>query len=167
MAPQFSLTRNIRLRQPSFSCPSSAYRRSERSDRCGRFVRGRVHGIHRGAGGIKSRSAEAGSVLWWSDGIIHGGAFRHGAPAVAHQGRHRSTLSNLPRTYSPGMRNPAIRRWDRETALVAAVAACISITSFIFYFTHDAVLLYGDAVAHINIARRVFDSRTPGLSQLG
>src|SRR5207302_7254071 len=26
---------------------------------------------------------------------------------------------------------------------------------------------YGDAVAHINIARRVFDSRTPGLLQLG
>jgi hypothetical protein len=65
------------------------------------------------------------------------------------------------------MRNPGIRRWDRETALVAAVAACISITSFTFYFRHDAVLLYGDAVAHINIARRVFDSRTPGLLQLG
>ena len=29
------------------------------------------------------------------------------------------------------------------------------------------VLLYGDAIAHINIARRVFDSRTPGLLQLG
>jgi hypothetical protein len=29
------------------------------------------------------------------------------------------------------------------------------------------VLLYGDAVAHMNIARRVFDSKTPGLLQLG
>jgi hypothetical protein len=29
------------------------------------------------------------------------------------------------------------------------------------------VLLYGDAVAHLNIARRVFDSKTPGLLQLG
>jgi hypothetical protein len=65
------------------------------------------------------------------------------------------------------MRNPAIRRWDRESALVAGLAACISLTSFIFYFRHDALLLYGDAVAHINIARRVFDSRTPGLLQLG
>ena len=65
------------------------------------------------------------------------------------------------------MRNPTIRRWDRETALVAGLAACISIISFIFYFRHDAVLLYGDAVAHINIARRVFDSRTPGPLQLG
>jgi hypothetical protein len=65
------------------------------------------------------------------------------------------------------MRNRGIRRWDRETALVAAVASCISVASFIFYFRHDALLLYGDAVAHINIARRVFDSRTPGLLQLG
>jgi hypothetical protein len=65
------------------------------------------------------------------------------------------------------MRNPTIRRWARETALVAGLAACISVISFIFYFRHDAVLLYGDAVAHINIARRVFDSRTPGLLQLG
>ena len=32
---------------------------------------------------------------------------------------------------------------------------------------HGEVLLYGDAVAHINIARRVFDSKTPGLLQLG
>jgi len=65
------------------------------------------------------------------------------------------------------MSNPVTRRWDRETALVAGLAACISVTSFIFYFRHDAVLLYGDAVAHINIARRVFDSLTPGLLQLG
>ena len=28
-------------------------------------------------------------------------------------------------------------------------------------------MLYGDAIAHINIARRVFDSKTPGLLQLG
>ena len=57
--------------------------------------------------------------------------------------------------------------WDRETATVAALAACVSVVAFLFYFRHGAVLLYGDAVAHINIARRVFDSRTPGLLQLG
>ena len=39
--------------------------------------------------------------------------------------------------------------------------------SFLFYFQRGDVLLYGDAVAHINIARRVFDSKTPGLLQLG
>src|SRR5580693_5762599 len=59
------------------------------------------------------------------------------------------------------------RYWDRETALVAQFAACVSFISFAYYFQHGGLLLYGDAVAHINIARRVFDSRTPGLLQLG
>jgi len=58
-------------------------------------------------------------------------------------------------------------RWDRETALVAQFAACVSFISFAYYLQHNELLLYGDAVAHINIARRVFDSRTPGLLQLG
>jgi hypothetical protein len=43
----------------------------------------------------------------------------------------------------------------------------VAIASFVFYLRHDLILLYGDAVAHINIARRVFDSKTPGLLQLG
>jgi hypothetical protein len=59
------------------------------------------------------------------------------------------------------------RRWDRENALVAQFAACVSFISFAYYFQHGGLLLYGDAVAHINIARRVFDSQTPGLLQLG
>jgi hypothetical protein len=57
--------------------------------------------------------------------------------------------------------------WDRETALVAQFAACVSFIFFAYYLQHGGLLLYGDAVAHINIARRVFDSRTPGLLQLG
>jgi hypothetical protein len=60
-----------------------------------------------------------------------------------------------------------IHSWDRETALVAQFAACVSFISFAYYFQHGGLLLYGDAVAHINIARRVFDSQTPGLLQLG
>jgi hypothetical protein len=65
------------------------------------------------------------------------------------------------------MKVQPVRRWDRETALVAQFAACVSFISFAYYFQHGGLLLYGDAVAHINIARRVFDSRTPGLLQLG
>jgi hypothetical protein len=60
-----------------------------------------------------------------------------------------------------------IWRWDRETALLAWLTAGVSIASFLFHFRRGDVLLYGDAVAHINIARRLFDSRTPGLLQLG
>ncbi len=54
-----------------------------------------------------------------------------------------------------------------ETFLVGQIAAIISIAAFFYYLRHDDLLLYGDAVAHINIARRVIDSRTPGLLQLG
>ena len=54
-----------------------------------------------------------------------------------------------------------------EMVLVAQIAAAVSIASFFYYLRHGDLLLYGDAVAHINIARRVFDSRTPGLLQLG
>src|SRR6476620_11892496 len=60
-----------------------------------------------------------------------------------------------------------IRRWDREIALLAWLTTCVSILSLLFYLRRGEILLYGDAVAHINIARRVFDSRTPGLLQLG
>jgi hypothetical protein len=56
---------------------------------------------------------------------------------------------------------------DRETAWVAALATCASVVAFLICYRGGGILLYGDAVAHINIARRVFDSRTPGLLQLG
>jgi hypothetical protein len=65
------------------------------------------------------------------------------------------------------MTKPANPRLVSETILLAWVTAIISLASFLFYYRHGEVLLYGDAVAHINIARRVFDSRTPGLLQLG
>ena len=55
----------------------------------------------------------------------------------------------------------------RDPVLVAAIASAISLLSFLYYFHRGEILLYGDAVAHINIARRVFDSQTPGLLQLG
>ena len=57
--------------------------------------------------------------------------------------------------------------WDSEVRLLAWLATCVSVLSFLFYFQRGDVLLYGDAVAHMNIARRVFDSKTPGLLQLG
>jgi hypothetical protein len=56
-----------------------------------------------------------------------------------------------------------------ETEIVRLVwlAIFVSVFSFLIYNRNGDVLLYGDAVAHINIARRIFDSKTPGLLQLG
>ena len=56
---------------------------------------------------------------------------------------------------------------DRSAARVAGIAVLVSLFSFLYYLQRSDLLLYGDAVAHINIARRVFDSQTPGLLQLG
>jgi len=62
---------------------------------------------------------------------------------------------------------PSNSRWNSEVRLLAWLATCVSVFSFLFYFQRGDVLLYGDAIAHMNIARRVFDSKTPGLLQLG
>jgi hypothetical protein len=55
----------------------------------------------------------------------------------------------------------------RDYLLVGLISAAVSIVALVFYYRQNAILLYGDAVAHINIARRVFDSQRPGPSQLG
>jgi hypothetical protein len=59
------------------------------------------------------------------------------------------------------------RNSRRDLRLVAAGAALVSLAAFFWFLFHNEVLLYGDAVAHINIARRIFDSRSAGPLQLG
>jgi hypothetical protein len=58
-------------------------------------------------------------------------------------------------------------RWAADRAFLVVVSSVFSLSALLFYYHRGAILLYGDAVAHINIARRIFDSRTPGLFQLG
>jgi hypothetical protein len=69
---------------------------------------------------------------------------------------------------------PAPKQFERTTswsppdeAFVAVLAGVVSLVAWSIYFRRGDVLLYGDAVAHIGIARRVVDSLTPGLGQLG
>jgi hypothetical protein len=54
-----------------------------------------------------------------------------------------------------------------EKVFVGALTTLVSLFAFLYYYRHGAILLYGDAVAHINIARRVFDSKTPSLFEFG
>jgi hypothetical protein len=54
-----------------------------------------------------------------------------------------------------------------ESWTVIACATAVSMAAIVWSWRHDAMLNYGDAVAHLHIARRVFDSRTPRFSQLG
>ncbi|HEY3927616.1 MAG TPA: hypothetical protein VGL89_04510 [Candidatus Koribacter sp.] len=53
------------------------------------------------------------------------------------------------------------------SGLVALVGALLAFAAFLYFYRNGETLLYGDAVAHINIARRVFDCREPGIKQLG
>ena len=61
----------------------------------------------------------------------------------------------------------AQRAPQHETRLLASLATVTSLLSFFAFQGRDQVLLSGDAVAHIGIARRVVDSLTPGPTQLG
>ena len=59
---------------------------------------------------------------------------------------------------------PAVRE---EMLPVILAAALLAFMALMVSFSRGYVLLYGDAVAHLGIARRILDTRNPGLVQLG
>jgi Dolichyl-phosphate-mannose-protein mannosyltransferase len=65
---------------------------------------------------------------------------------------------------NPDEVRPATRE---ETFPVALAAVLLSFIALLISFSRGYLLLYGDAVAHLGIARRILDSRNPGLVQLG
>ena len=54
-----------------------------------------------------------------------------------------------------------------EWLLVGASAVAASVSAGVWSWRNHAMLNYGDAVAHLHIARRVIDAHEPGLSQFG
>jgi hypothetical protein len=59
------------------------------------------------------------------------------------------------------------RSLRHETIFAGMVAALFSLLAFAYCFPRDMLLLYGDAVAHLHIARRLIDSLNPGIRQIG
>ncbi len=59
------------------------------------------------------------------------------------------------------------REGARDPLRLAFAAAGASLLALLYCYRHGQLLLYGDAVAHISIARRVFDSMKPSLLHLG
>jgi hypothetical protein len=55
----------------------------------------------------------------------------------------------------------------RVNLAVALSLTAVSCAAASYVYLHGYTLYYGDAEAHLNIARRVIDSRTPGPEQLG
>jgi len=56
---------------------------------------------------------------------------------------------------------------NAEGLAVLAFATVASFAAIVWSWNHAAMLNYGDAVAHLHIARRVFDSRTARFTELG
>ncbi len=54
-----------------------------------------------------------------------------------------------------------------STIVFFVAAAALMAAAIFFVYRTGATLYYGDAEAHLDIARRIVDSRTPGWSQVG
>ena len=54
-----------------------------------------------------------------------------------------------------------------QTIILAVVLSIISISAFIYYYQNGLMIAYSDSQSHLNIARRIIDSLTPGLAQIG
>ncbi len=86
--------------------------------------------------------------------------------------RRRRGRSAEPASGSaPGVLTPIdviVRPSSREELMPVALAAvAFAFVALIVCISRGYLLLYGDAVAHLGIARRILDTRNPGLIQLG
>src|SRR5437868_4417532 len=85
--------------------------------------------------------------------------YRRGLSASAARAASAASV-----TINPDEVRPASRE---EMFPVALAAVLLSFVALLICFSRGYLLLYGDAVAHLGIARRILDSRNPGLIQLG
>jgi hypothetical protein len=75
--------------------------------------------------------------------------------------------SSKPSRISEAQSTPA-SKWSRWPVVITAIAAAlVSAVAVWLSWRQGWTLYYGDAEAHLNIARRVLDSRTPGYEQVG
>ena len=80
----------------------------------------------------------------------------------------RSSASSRTSTKHSAAAVPDLARSLRhETVFAGMVAALLSLLAFAYCYPRNMLLLYGDAVAHLHIARRLIDSLNPGIRQIG
>jgi hypothetical protein len=63
--------------------------------------------------------------------------------------------------------SPLPRLSPRTTAVVWSIIVAVAAASLCFFYSRGLNNLYGDAMAHMEGARRIFDSRTPGFGEIG
>jgi cellulose synthase/poly-beta-1,6-N-acetylglucosamine synthase-like glycosyltransferase len=66
------------------------------------------------------------------------------------------------------LKQPKRRGLKDPGLLITFITACAaSISACWYYFQQHEILLYGDSYSHMMLARRFFDSQSPGVAQLG
>jgi hypothetical protein len=70
-------------------------------------------------------------------------------------------------SYRTSTKLDARARLRQESRVVALATTLLGMAVLGYCYPRGLLLLYGDAVAHMHIARRVFDSLNPGFRQLG
>ena len=64
--------------------------------------------------------------------------------------------------------NKRAHEWGRGRPWAcAALSAAVMAAAIAYFYKIGSTLYFGDAEAHLDIARRIVDSRTPGWSQIG
>jgi hypothetical protein len=56
---------------------------------------------------------------------------------------------------------------EHENISLLAYLTITSIAATLYFYIHNEILLYNDARSHLDIARRIVDSLTPGITQIG
>src|SRR5580765_5104272 len=85
-------------------------------------------------------------------------------------------VTSLPQDCDQPLEDPAtetesgdapqrFRAPNRVAWLVGAIALCLSFSSFVYFYGHRMTNVYGDGVAHLNIAHKVVDSPDDSLWQ--
>jgi len=69
--------------------------------------------------------------------------------------------------YERGWTQPVRTAKLLESLVVCAVLVSVCVAALTHCYVRGSTLYYGDAEAHLNIARRILDSRTPGPQQIG
>src|SRR5665213_3377708 len=76
-------------------------------------------------------------------------------------------VSKSSRISRPSNRKATGRTAFVSTSLCFVAAAAVMALAIAYFYRMGTTLYFGDAEAHLDIARRIVDSRTPGWSQIG
>jgi len=108
------------------------------------------------------------------NGVIPSGARNLALAGAARGTGNQSEIPRSARNDTIGGSSGRTPRFGQPPALsfkidgaVALSIAAVSLAALYFFYSRGLTNIYGDAIAHMEGARRIFDSLTPGYSEIG